>query len=266
MLCRRSFCSARCVTQFFTSFDSECAHLVSRKLEGFPVDRLNLAPFGNGLFATRDIRANETVFCESPLLSTGKEKVATDEVRSVVNNAPGIEWLEDYTLVAQAVAEIVDGESHHKVLRTEDEKKLDVADRLVALRCLGWTSPSCAQADYRIVHGPLYETIKVEFDLSALTWTPFECQRIYDKIKLNYFQSNAYRSDVFVAASMINHSCEPNVGFDMTNPDRVMALRDMTQGDQLFIDYTVADPEIDFPELYGFRCLCERCSLRGTQL
>ncbi len=53
-----------------------------------------------------------------------------------------------------------------------------------------------------------------------------------------------------------NHSCEPNLGVDGTNPIRLIAIRDIAPGDELLIDYAFSETHFK-----PFKCNCgsEQC-------
>jgi len=78
-------------------------------------------------------------------------------------------------------------------------------------------------------------------------------------------------SAVYLLASMLNHSCEPNL--DVTFPHnngvvRFTAARDIARNEQLTISYIDAEQgtaarqhALEFA--YGFRCRCPRCQEGG---
>lgn len=242
-------------TKFVTAFDSECALHITRKLEMFPVQLKYSHQYGNGLFATRMLRRGEAVFRELPLLSFPQRMDNDKRVSSVANGAPDSNWRADFSLVAQAVAIIIDA--------PDNPQGASFVDRSIPLRCLGWSSFTAASPeflDYKVVREALFPAITSHFNLHQQNlWKRGECQVLYDKIKTNMFRGiDGAQEDVFEAASMLNHSCVPNVRFNPYKPDEVQAVREIAQGEQLFISYMV-EPE-DLPELYGFKCACERCA------
>ncbi|KAI8111858.1 hypothetical protein M9435_004356 [Picochlorum sp. BPE23] len=74
-------------------------------------------------------------------------------------------------------------------------------------------------------------------------------------------------SAVYVLASMLNHSCIPNVGVGFprnTHEIRLTAERDISQHEQLCVSYIDSDaPVAERQQMlefsYGFRCECEKC-------
>jgi hypothetical protein len=68
--------------------------------------------------------------------------------------------------------------------------------------------------------------------------------------------------------ALMNHSCDPNVEWrsaDGTNKIQVYALRDIQQGEEIFISYIDQSLPKDerqrmLTDLYGFACTCARCS------
>lgn len=70
-------------------------------------------------------------------------------------------------------------------------------------------------------------------------------------------------SDNESMVSFLNHSCYPNVGradpLDGTNRLRLVALRDIHQGEELCIRYTPENRQY-IESCYGFSCSCEKCS------
>ena len=244
-------------TVFETAFDGECEAYLARKLKDYPVALMCKEPFRNGLYATTDLKQGQSLFREKPLLRfppQGRHQ-KDHRVISVAEASPGIEFLEDFALVAQAVASIVDDP-----VKTESQKEVSFANRSVPLRCLGWTIVeeivnSSIEQKAQFV---LTDAIGVHFTLGN-EWTKEECEKLYNKVKTNMFQSNMGITTVYEAASMLNHSCQPNVGYNPSNENEICALSNISKGEQLFISYQVMDPKRDLPELYGFNCNCPRC-------
>jgi hypothetical protein len=57
----------------------------------------------------------------------------------------------------------------------------------------------------------------------------------------------------------INHSCEPNVGFDPSG-QYFVALRDLTKGEEVFFDYSTSEDEAG----WSVPCSCGSVQCRGT--
>lgn len=74
-------------------------------------------------------------------------------------------------------------------------------------------------------------------------------------------------SAVYVLASMLNHSCIPNVGVGFprnTHEIRLTAERDIPRHEQLSVSYIDSDAPVAERQRilefsYGFRCECEKC-------
>jgi len=70
-------------------------------------------------------------------------------------------------------------------------------------------------------------------------------------------------------AKWINHSCEPNCETEETDDFRVfvVALRDITRGEELYYDYgLVLDERLTKKVKEQYKCLCGTPSCRGTML
>ncbi|GFH10530.1 SET and MYND domain-containing protein [Haematococcus lacustris] len=73
---------------------------------------------------------------------------------------------------------------------------------------------------------------------------------------------------MYLAASLVNHSCEPNLDVVFPRNNSTLALRaarDISRGEQLTISYL--DPEMHVAArqrqlhfAYGFTCQCQRCA------
>ena len=57
----------------------------------------------------------------------------------------------------------------------------------------------------------------------------------------------------------INHSCEPNIGFDASG-QYFLALRDLVQGEEVFFDYSTSEDE----EGWRVPCSCGSARCRGA--
>ena len=72
---------------------------------------------------------------------------------------------------------------------------------------------------------------------------------------------------VFPLASSLNHSCDPNCEVAYVDDARVLvvARRTLKPGEELTIAYVDVDADVgerrdELREVYGFECVCERCS------
>ena len=102
----------------------------------------------------------------------------------------------------------------------------------------------------------------------------------YDNPSLEIYSSNAFQMDsdysgIFPEVSRFNHSCSPNARYSW-NPDirrmRVYALRDIANGDEIFVSYIAsrgvygssrAERQARLAERYMFTCACTACGLQG---
>ena len=71
---------------------------------------------------------------------------------------------------------------------------------------------------------------------------------------------------LFEAASLLNHSCEPNLGVALSPGAHLslFASRDVAAGEELTISYVDAGLDVDTRRRalrhgYGFECRCARC-------
>ena len=71
----------------------------------------------------------------------------------------------------------------------------------------------------------------------------------------------------YSTVARLNHSCDPNIEWrsvDGTNKLEFVALRDISEGEELFISYidqtkSREDRNAELKSLYGFTCTCVRC-------
>jgi SET domain-containing protein len=94
----------------------------------------------------------------------------------------------------------------------------------------------------------------------------------YTGPKLTYVQTTPQTlavqvgPDVYLGASggfddFVNHSCHPNAGLRIVNPDDVtmIALRDIEPGEEIYFDYSTTMDEDDFE----MTCRCGHLNCRG---
>lgn len=62
----------------------------------------------------------------------------------------------------------------------------------------------------------------------------------------------------------INHSCDPNAGFENHDPYSIIALRDIAEGQEITIDYSFFSNESD--PMYNIECKCNSLSCRKRLL
>ena len=250
MLVRQFSTTAR----FVSSFDSQCTQYITDQLGDWPVRLLASPGYGNGLFATRALGMGETVLRETPtarVSSTSAQTVQDNRVGQIASRMP-LEWREDAQMLAQVLS-----------LATQSPgwqpSGKPASHYLLSLRCLGYTElPECS--DTMFVKDSLFQMLSEVYQLystSASMWNPSECMLLYNKIKSNAFVDSTGTS-LFASGSMLNHSCRPNVIFNPYEASDLQAIRDIPDGEQLFISYNVS-PQ-DLPELYGFKCNCEVCA------
>jgi len=236
---------------FFSNFDHECKVYVESLIRKSPIELRKTEEFGNGLYAKKDIRKGNMILQEKPIISTSQSSKFSKAL-VVARNVENVEWEVDSFLVAAAV----------EIAINSNEWPM-VPSNHTPFRCLGYTRNPTADDDFVLT--TLHAHVSKVFDLGRYhdsIWTPEECLKIYDKVKSNYFQSNVLTSDIFVAASMLNHSCLPNAVF--TSIDKLSANQNIKAGEQIFVSYDVANPKVDLPELYGFKCNCPKCKANAS--
>lgn len=235
--------------KFISEFDEECKRFVESLIDSSPLKLRKSNHFGMGLYVNKDIVRGELILREVPFLSTAIN--SDPRVTSVASHClPG--WTDDYYLVASAVA-----------VAMKSDAWPFAPHSCLPLRCLGYTRLNTT--DDVVVQKHLFSIITKVFELQDVpesVWSPTECQIVYDKVKSNCFVSGLGSTDVFCAASMLNHSCVPNAAF--TSFDSLSAVQDISAGEQVFVSYNVMDPKVDLPELYGFECRCPRCLPQGS--
>ncbi|CDZ97167.1 SET domain [Phaffia rhodozyma] len=91
-------------------------------------------------------------------------------------------------------------------------------------------------------------------------WTR-EPQKAYSTVQVGVLPTD--NIELNTSLLYINHSCNPNVAFNITsNPDDwyLEALRDLSEGDALSFFYPSTEWEMDRP----FKCLCREKNCLGT--
>ena len=111
-------------------------------------------------------------------------------------------------------------------------------------------------------HGKgVFAAVAIEAGADILTFTGPLLQR-------GQFHSGDYHlqigDNLYLGASgkaddYVNHSCEPNAGFGKGLT--LVALRDITRGEEITWDYSTAIDEEDFD---GFPCQCGAAACRGV--
>jgi SET domain-containing protein len=76
------------------------------------------------------------------------------------------------------------------------------------------------------------------------------------QIQDNFYLSPKTRNEIDKMSVFINHSCEPNVGFD--GQITYVAMRDIEPGEELFHDYAM-----ERSDGYYLKCLCGASCCRG---
>ena len=75
------------------------------------------------------------------------------------------------------------------------------------------------------------------------------------QISEDFFMVPSSRDELHIQG-IINHSCEPNVGF--RSQVEVVAIRDIRNGEEIFLDYAFMETDFD-----SFDCGCGSSSCRG---
>jgi len=189
---------------------------------------------GLGVFATRDIKMDELIFAERPLLVSPRSSVGV-----TVRN------LEQYDVKTQMA-----------IVMMEWEKLLGAA--------VGRMEPEDRKAFMELANshredgsGPI---------LGIIRTNGFKVGGIYDGPKERADGNNAY-SGVIKIGSRINHSCMPNVLIKFSTPSfsfQCTALVDIKAGEQLFYAYCGVEQSAAKRQLelapYGIVCSCPACT------
>jgi SET domain-containing protein len=70
-----------------------------------------------------------------------------------------------------------------------------------------------------------------------------------------------YKEKILVDnCAYINHSCEPNCGFDSGEPHLMIALKEINKDEELTYDYQMTDTEASF---FDINCKCGSQGCRG---
>ncbi|KAI1794327.1 SET domain-containing protein [Ganoderma leucocontextum] len=93
--------------------------------------------------------------------------------------------------------------------------------------------------------------------------------------KASHASTDGGREGIFLRAARLNHSCRPNVWrtWDVSSQEMTFrALRDITQGEELYMNYADVDilgtreeRAVEIEEAFGFGCACEVCVLEGKE-
>lgn len=87
---------------------------------------------------------------------------------------------------------------------------------------------------------------------------PNELQRYCLQIEDDFFLIPASKDNIENSSTFINHSCEPNVGFD--GQVTYVALRDIQEGEELAHDYAMSNTT----DIYNCECNCGSENCRGV--
>lgn len=122
----------------------------------------------------------------------------------------------------------------------------------------------------KYLSGSVFEHVSsLSLDLAAALRQPMlfldDFMRLYAVIQMNEVTSRE-GVRLYSSISLLNHSCVPNA--IVVRHRTVVAVRDIPQGEQIFIDY---NPEISsrpysdrrkIHEQRGFQCRCQRCVMK----
>ncbi|RDB28332.1 N-lysine methyltransferase SMYD2-B [Hypsizygus marmoreus] len=193
-----------------------------------PRHRIGFTPtMGLGFFATCDLKTNDVIFAERPLVVTP---------RVVAVTAPDVSLNKGQ--LAQAL-----GAEYEKVL----EKMVGrmIPENRAALLALENSHTEDGS-------GPIFGILRTNG--FGITFSR------EDEIEKDYY------SAVFDQLSRINHSCTPNASADFdvasfSNP--LKAIRDIKKGEEIFVSYcdcgTPTAARQQQLKSYGFQCTCRRC-------
>jgi len=219
----------------------------SRALEGYPVEVRQSPSFGRGLFATRKISTGETVLREKPFVSADPNYADEMLVKMLKLNEP-TNAKRSRTLVALMA---------HWILNAQRSEQWP-CDILSASpsHLLMATNNDDLQHDIKILlQRNLFETLTKLFDLDGhKNWDEFAFGELFRTIK-----TNVYGLHVYIAHSMINHSCfyntiwDPNPPYSPTEPsaETRIAICDIEEGEEIFCEYS---DQPDVLKLYGIEC------------
>ena len=90
--------------------------------------------------------------------------------------------------------------------------------------------------------------------------------------QIGKFNINQKSQQLFFIASLMNHSCEPNVHFEINDKNewKIFARADISTDDELFITYinplhNVEMRQKELKQKFGFNCQCRRCQTELKQ-
>jgi hypothetical protein len=236
---------------FSSDFDDRCAVYISSLLERFPVTLKRTPDFGMGLFASRDIepmtRGSEVNF-ENPAFAltqsiADRMEAAIDD--DSITTGPVVLGSNSWTVAAMVEETLA---STQYPCKPSD---------YLPIRCLGSIPKKSMSVE------TAFQLIRNAYQLPSSVWTEEECLLLHNKVA-----TNKIVEELYIAASMFNHSCEFNVAWSPSEPlRRLVAVKPIQKGEQLFISYS---DEIDpvkrhayLFEQFGFYCTCPVCKKAG---
>lgn len=96
------------------------------------------------------------------------------------------------------------------------------------------------------------------FTLEEFKNLPIESQLHSLQIEDDFFLAPKSDDEVDGSSTFINHSCEPNVGFD--GQVTYIAIRDIREGEEFAHDYAMSNTT----DVYSCKCNCGSKNCRGT--
>jgi SET domain len=235
---------------FVSDFDGDCALFISRLLEKFPVTLKYTDQYGMGLFASRDVRPGAEVLFENPAFPLTPNVMKKLE-QAVAVASPGVEITADSLAVAAMVDQVVSSTQYPCR-----------PSAYLPIRCLG----SVPGQPHDLLE-EAFSLIGKAYNLPETIWTREECRLLHDKVTTNMY--TMVDTELYIAVSMINHSCDPNVGWSSADPLRsLVASRSIGKDQQLFYNYGSdladhAERHAFLLDAFGFCCTCSVCRTAG---
>jgi len=221
---------------------SRLAQVVHTIIESFPVKVTHTPSFGRCLVAKRNIQFDEIILQEQPWISTS---VPTPHI-----NMDSIKDQDAWDCVS-LVGQVCQKNSNEPLMFHEEP-------------C--WMEMDLANADAQEASVRAGESDKIAFEhLSksldlGKSWDYDYFVSLWSRILNNDLQMNPITGEVelFLAGSMINHACLPNVCRDPVDFTQLRALSDIKEGEQIFVHYGTDPYESDIECKRNEYCLCHQ--------
>jgi len=213
---------------------SRLKQVVYTLIESFPVALTETQSFGRCLVATRNINFDEIVLQEQPWISTAFS------VPELKLDSIGDQDTKDCVSLVGQICQRNIGQSSWLELELAHAEAQEASVR--------------AEERDRIAFNYLSKTMNVgeffDYEFFVSLWS-----RILNNLQVN---PQTGEVELFLAGSMVNHACLPNVCRDPINPSQLRALSDIKEGEQILCNYGTDPYNYDIECKQNEYCLCHQ--------